>query len=48
MFIGATDTTTTDSNTQGSFGDGCTLCLSGRGVVCKIYCYESSDDVHIV
>ena len=42
MIIGATDTTTADSKTQGSFADGCSMCLSRSIVACNIYCYVSS------
>ena len=46
IFIGATDTNTTDSYTQGCFGDECSLCLSGSSVVCSIYfCVTSGGGV---
>ena len=44
MYI-ATDTITADSYTQGSFGDDCSMCLSGSSVVCNIYCCISSGGV---
>jgi hypothetical protein len=46
IFIGATDINTTDSYTQGCFGDECSLCLSGSSVVCSIYfCVNSGGGV---